>query len=66
MYKQGKQYKQSPYAIKTGKTLQQWADGYKVTRQMIGKRFQRYGTCIPFEIAIVKKQEKEKRLKETA
>lgn len=47
----------SKWKSETGYTLAMWAEMQGVSRQMIEKRFARYGTCIDSEIERIKQQE---------
>jgi hypothetical protein len=51
----------SKWKSQTGYTLEMWAEMQGVSRQMIEKRFAKYGTCIDSEIKrIQQQQQKEK------
>ena len=52
----------SKWKSQTGYTLEMWADMQGVSRQMIEKRFARYGTCIESEILKVKARERAEKL----
>ena len=54
----------SKYKSETGFTLQMWAEMQGVSRQMIEKRFARYGTCIESEIVKIKAREREQKLQD--
>ena len=48
----------------TGYTLEMWAEMQGVSRQMIEKRFARYGTCIESEILKIKAREREQKMRD--
>ena len=54
----------SKYKSETGYTLEMWAEMQGVSRQMIEKRFARYGTCIESEIVKIKAREREQKLQD--
>lgn len=54
----------SKYKSETGYTLEMWAEMQGVSRQMIEKRFARYGTCIESEIVKIKAREREQKLRD--
>lgn len=46
----------------TGYTLEMWAEMQGVSRQMIEKRFAKYGTCIESEIIKIKATQRQQKL----
>ena len=52
----------SKWKSQTGYTLAMWAEMQGVSRQMIEKRFSRYGTCIESEIERIRQQEQSDKL----